>query len=248
MNDICVGIYGLPGKGKTTTLAAIATASLSGRPFLDIPPHCRVFSTVPIPGCFELHPDMIGVYDLSDSLLLIDEATQFFDARHWKDTPKHVLDFFAVHRHERCSVVLFTQTFAGCDSRIRSLCQQHYLLDSLPFGFSVVQPIVHKQAIFNYKPDDRYILSHFWEWAIIPRKRYYQLFDSYCSFFDYKPFTPVLYPGENRLVRASRLRGLARSVWRPKNAPIISRANPLRAIQTKFSALKCIIFRKYNKR
>ena len=29
-DDYCIGIYGLPGTGKTTTLAAIATNSMNG--------------------------------------------------------------------------------------------------------------------------------------------------------------------------------------------------------------------------
>ena len=58
--DTIVGVYGLPGSGKTTLMAAFATASLSGRWLFGVPPKDRVFSNVPIPGCYELTVDMIG--------------------------------------------------------------------------------------------------------------------------------------------------------------------------------------------
>lgn len=201
MDDVCICIYGLAGTGKTTTLAAIATASLNGKPFLDIPPHERVFSTVPIAGCYKLEPDMLGVYDLADSLLLIDEATMFFDCRHWKSTPKWVLDFFAIHRHEKISVVLFTQTFNGCDSRIRDLAHFHYLLHRAPLGFSIVKPIQHIQDIFNFKPDDRYKLAPPTQWKLIYRAKYYKIFDSYAALVKYKPLVPEKYDGLNPLVK-----------------------------------------------
>ena len=134
MNDVIYGIYGLPGTGKTTVMTAAATASLSGKRFLGIPPKCRVFSNVPIPGTYELTIDMIGECDLSNSLLLIDEACQWFDSRAWRVLSKRVSNFFQTIRHEHTSVIMFYQCFNDVDTRFRSLCQLHFLLFALPFG------------------------------------------------------------------------------------------------------------------
>lgn len=199
-DDYCIGIYGLPGTGKTTTLAAIATASMNGKRFLEIPPHERVFSTIPIPECYELEPEMIGQVDLSDSLLLIDEATLFWDSRDWKTTPKHVREFFAIHRHQKISICMVTQTFNGLDKRIRDMCQYHYLLEKAPIffdGISILKQIVHKQDVYNYKPDDRYMIAPVMQWKPIIRKHYYSLFDTYAVHREYQPFEPIPYSGTN---------------------------------------------------
>ena len=151
--DIIAGVYGLPGTGKTTLMSAIATRALSGRSFLGIPPKGRVFSNVPIPGTYVLTADMIGVCDLSNALILIDEACQWFDSRSWKTMPKCVSDFFQTIRHEHSSIVMFYQCFNDVDVRFRSLCSQHFLLFSF-LDFTVVKPIVHKQDIYNFRPDE----------------------------------------------------------------------------------------------
>lgn len=199
--DTIVGVYGLPGSGKTTLMAAFATASLSGRWLFGVPPKDRVFSNVPIPGCYELTVDMIGTVDLSHALLLIDEACQWFDSRAYKTMPKEHSTFFQTIRHEHTSIVMFYQAFNDVDVRFRSLCCKHFLLQAAPFGMTLVQPIYHKQAIYNYKPDDRYTYAALPEWRLLRRSRYYHLFDSYLSYVKYSPVELKRYPGVNDLVK-----------------------------------------------
>ena len=201
LDDVINGLYGLPGSGKTTVMTAAAVASLRGARFLNIPPKPRVFSNVPIPGTFELSADMIGRCDLSGSLLLIDEACQWFDSRSWKTFPKQVSDFFQTIRHEGSSVCMFYQAFNDVDLRLRSLCQMHYLISPLPFDFTLIKPVEHKQDIYSYKPDDRYQYAPWYMWRLIYRPRYYHLFDSYLRYKEYEPPKLVLYPGENDLAK-----------------------------------------------
>lgn len=213
--DIIAGVYGLPGTGKTTLMASIATHALSGRSFLGIPPKDRVFSNVPIPGTYVLTADMIGVCDLSNALILIDEACQWFDSRSWKTMPKCVSDFFQTIRHEHSSIVMFYQCFNDVDVRFRSLCSQHFLLFSF-WDFTVVKPIVHKQDIYNFRPDDRYCYDYWYNWRLVYRPRYYHLFDSYIRFRKYDPVPLTLHPGENSLVKP---RLFDRILSRIKHAP-----------------------------
>lgn len=201
MHDVIDGFYGLPGTGKTTVMSATATAALSGRYFLNVPPKKRVFSNVPIPGTYELTYEMIGRDDLSNSLILIDEACQWFDSRQFKTFPKEVSNFFQTIRHEHSSVCMFYQAFNDVDSRLRSLCQMHYILKSLPFDLTLIKPVEHVQDIFNYKPDDRYQYAPWYDWRILRRSKYYHLFDSFIRFQHYKKPKLVLYPGENDLVK-----------------------------------------------
>ena len=123
--DIIAGVYGLPGTGKTTLMASIATHALSGKSFLGIPPKDRVFSNVPIPGTYVLTADMVGVCDLSNALILIDEACQWFDSRSWKTMPKCVSDFFQTIRHEHSSIVMFYQCFNDENRGSENECQHH---------------------------------------------------------------------------------------------------------------------------
>lgn len=223
MNDVINGFYGLPGTGKTTVMTAAAVASLSGRRFLNIPPKDRVFSNVPIPGTYELSLSMVGECDLSHSLLLIDEACQWFDSRAWRSMPKCVSDFFQTIRHEHTSICMFYQCFNDVDVRFRSLCQSHFLLSSLPFGeFTLIKPVEHRQDIYNFRPDDRYEYVPWYRWRIVNRARYYHLFDSYCRFREYTPAPLELYPGENDLIKPpllSRIKHPSRSLQEPHREP-----------------------------
>lgn len=201
MDDIIAGIYGLPGSGKTTLMCAVATASLRGVPFLGIPPKKYVFSNVPIPGTYELTLDMIAHADTSNSLLLIDEACQWFDSRSWKSFPKEYSTFFQTIRHDHTSICMFYQCFNDVDIRFRSICQQHFLIDALPFGFTLVRPIIHKQGLYNARPDDRYEFASLPSWRLIYRPRYYSLFDSYLQYRPPSDRVLVPYPGENPLAK-----------------------------------------------
>lgn len=206
VQDRTIGVFGLPGQGKTTVLSAIATSSLNGKAFLDIPPHDKVFSTVAIPGCYQLDPSMIGVVDLSNSLLLIDEASQFFDAREWKSFPPHVRTFFQVARHEHTSIVVCSQSYIDCDVRIRNLCFAYYLLENFPFlpHVSVIKPIQHLMGVTNGQIGEYFQIAPVIKWKWIFRRKYYQLFDSFCSYVEYKPNEFAMYPGENPLLKKRR--------------------------------------------
>ena len=206
MTDRIIGVFGLPGQGKTTFLAKLATDSLNGKSFLDLPPHDRVYSTFACPGCYELDPSMIGVVDLSYSLLLIDEASQFFDAREWKTFPRHVRTFFQIARHEHTSIVVCSQSYIDCDVRIRNLCFAFYLLENFPFfpDVSVIKPIRHTMGVQNRQIVEGYELAPVVAWKFIFRKKYYSLFDSFCSFVEYKPNTSRLYPGVNYLLKTAK--------------------------------------------
>ena len=176
-----LGVYGLPGAGKTTFLASCAMHSLSGKKYMGIRPHPRVYTTFACPGCCILEPDMIGRYNIYDSLLLIDEISQFFDSRDWKSFPVHVRTWFQLHRHFNCDVIFCSQSYGDADKRLRNLAEKYYLLEHIMLDISACKPIRRTFDISNGSLDETYSLAPPILWKIINRKKYYHLFDSYAQ-------------------------------------------------------------------
>lgn len=114
--------FGLPGCGKTTLLAAKALRGVKSKRYQ------HVYSNVglAIPGVTFIDNSVIGIYDLRNALILIDEATLFADNRGHRDFPRHLVEFFLLHRHYNCDVVLFTQQWNGVDKKIRVITDRVY--------------------------------------------------------------------------------------------------------------------------
>lgn len=118
--------FGLPGAGKTTLIAyfALKYSKLKGRKRI----YQNIYSNVrlAIPGVTFIDNDCIGKYDLSNSLILIDEATLFADSRAYKEFDKLKLSFFLQHRHYHTDIFLFTQQWDGVDRKIRVITDRVY--------------------------------------------------------------------------------------------------------------------------
>lgn len=111
--------FGLPGCGKTTLLSYLAKKNIKKR---------QVYGNVhlAIPGYTYIDFECIGKYDLSDSLILIDEATIYADSRNYKNFDHALKAFILLHRHYCCDVVFFAQEWASLDKRIRSVTDRVY--------------------------------------------------------------------------------------------------------------------------
>lgn len=108
--------FGLPGCGKTTLLSALAVKGLRKRsPYKNV--YCNV--KLNITGLTYIELSDLGKYNISDGLVLIDEATLQFDSRDYKNFHKSTLTFFLLHRHYNVDIVLFTQQWDGVDRKIR---------------------------------------------------------------------------------------------------------------------------------
>lgn len=116
--------FGLPGCGKTTFLAMTALKSVKSGKYEN------VYSNVPlnIPGVTLIDNDFIGKFGFFNSLILIDEATLFADSRAYKSFDKGKMEFFLLHRHYNCDIVLFTQQWDGVDRKIRVITDRVYYI------------------------------------------------------------------------------------------------------------------------
>lgn len=182
--------FGLPGAGKTTILSYLAKKALKKGNYRSI------YSNVQLQmfGVTYITNDCIGRYDLSDCLILIDEATLFADSRDYKSFGKDKITYFLEHRHFNADIVLFTQQWDGVDRKIRVITDRVYYVYKgmflgkwftryyrIPYGIIIPDPR-HDQSeklgdiVQGYcKPN--ILIRLFSPW--IYRPAYYKYFDSW---------------------------------------------------------------------
>lgn len=124
--------FGLPGCGKTTLLTKIAydESRKKGRK----KKYSHIYANIPlnIDGVTSIPNSYVGKYDLSDSLILIDEGTLFADSRDSRNFPKHLISFFLLHRHYNVDIFIFTQQWDGVDKKIRVITDRVYYVYKTP--------------------------------------------------------------------------------------------------------------------
>lgn len=174
-----LGIFGFPGCGKTTVLAATVERDLQHKPsWFGLPLHDKIFTTFPCVGAYRLDFDDLGKYAMPNSLIVIDEVSLYADNRQFKSFTAEKLEFFKLHRHQHSDVIWCSQSATDADRKIRTSTDYMYLVEPALFGYSIVKPI---QKGFDLSNDiaDKYYLSHPFNWIYVNRAKYYHLFDSY---------------------------------------------------------------------
>lgn len=114
--------FGLPGAGKTTVMCKIMLQAVRNKRYKNV--YCNVHNT--IPGVTYIDNECIGMYDLHDALICIDEATLFADSRDYKAFSRGRLMYFLEHRHYNVDIILYTQQWDGVDRKIRVITDRVY--------------------------------------------------------------------------------------------------------------------------
>lgn len=114
--------FGLPGAGKTTLMCHLAKKGLKNKKYKYVYGNVKMN----LDGYIYIDNECIGKYDLSDCLILIDEATLFADSRDYKNFGKDKLEYFLEHRHYNADICLFTQQWDGVDRKIRVITDRVY--------------------------------------------------------------------------------------------------------------------------
>ena len=130
--------FGVPGAGKTTIASAYASKYLR---YSKKHPSVKVFSNVPIKGCYQFSClEDLGVRLIENALVIIDEASLEFNSRSYSTFPKSAISFFKLHRHYHCEVIVFSQSWNDCDITIRRVAFQYWLVRPglLPFTIQAV--------------------------------------------------------------------------------------------------------------
>lgn len=188
--------FGLPGCGKTTLMTKHAIAG--HRKYKNV--YCNVHLNLPF--VTYVSNDWIGKYDISDGLLLIDEASLYADSRAHKDFTKGQMQYFLEHRHFHVDINLYTQAWDGVDKRIRVITDRVYYVFKRPIigrWFTQYYRIPYGIIIPDPKRDSSEKLGDIVQGYCKPsfiqrlfshrlfRPRYYKYFDSW-----EKPYFPPL--------------------------------------------------------
>lgn len=123
--------FGVPGTGKSTIAALIAELHLKLKK--------NVYSTTPILGCMEVPKEDIGIYEIRDGTLIMDECSTDFNNRKFKDMTLDQIEWFKKHRHYNVDIYCFSQYWNDIDIILRNLCTELYLIvpSIIPFFIKV---------------------------------------------------------------------------------------------------------------
>lgn len=183
--------FGLPGAGKTTLMVYKAFKGLKSKRYKNI--YCNVH--IAVDGVTYIDNDCIGKYDLSDCLILIDEATLFADSRAYKSFTREKLEYFLEHRHYNADICLFTQQWDGVDRKIRVITDRVYYVYKgfftgkwftkfyrIPYGIIIPDPNKDKSSEKLGEIVQGYCKPNFFIRLFCPklfRPKYYKYFDSW---------------------------------------------------------------------
>lgn len=179
--------FGLPGAGKTTLACKLLLDATNKYP--------KVYANfkTTIPGVTFIDNDCIGKYSLTECLIVIDEAQLFANCRDTSSFSFEQMEFFVLHRHDKCDIYILSQRTNGHDKIIRELtCECYYMYKSFPFGFWVTNyyKIPYKVMIPDAKSGSERvgeILMGYYQppWFVklfakrLWRPKYYKYFDSF---------------------------------------------------------------------
>lgn len=245
--------FGLPGAGKTTMMVYHALKGVKSKKYKNV--YCNTH--IAVPGVTFIDNECIGMYELTDGLVLIDEAVLFADSRDFKNFGKDRVQFFMEHRHANLDVILYSQGWDTVDRKIRIITDRVYYVYKgkllgkwftrcyqIPYGIIIPDPKKSAgeklgEIIQGYaKPN--FFVRMFSPW--IRRSKYYKYFDSwerkplpalpdrYETYKEVLPEEPVqLLPDGSRLVPYFDKKGEVR--YR------IDRKNKLLLLKEKFPKL-----------
>lgn len=175
---VCEMVFGSPGCGKTTYAARLVSQSLEKYDY------SHIYTNFACRGAERVSVSDIGSFDLSHSLIIIDEAGIDLSNRDWKKTQKTLIDYLKLHRHYSSSFVFLSQSWEDADKKIRDLCSVYRLLSRGPFGLTWIRNI----AKFVMVDENHQIIEGFDKVPVLRgglrcfrRPHWYGLFDSWSA-------------------------------------------------------------------
>lgn len=143
--------YGSPGCGKSTLACYFARKAISSG--------IKVYSNMPIKGCYHFDKSDLGSYLMEDCLVLWDEVGVDANSRNFKSNfTIDQIKWLKYHRHENAMVMVFSQGFDDMDKIIRVLSTHAFVVERGFFRTVTFKRIAKKPDIdeITHKPDDIY--------------------------------------------------------------------------------------------
>lgn len=124
--------FGSPGCGKTTLAVKMA---IKNKKHYD---YCFLNFDHNIDGAYIADLDGLGDWTFPDhSFIAIDEAGIEYNSRAYKALPKPAIAWFKKHRHYKCDIAVFSQSWEDMDVTIRRLSDHLWYLYRIgPFTLS----------------------------------------------------------------------------------------------------------------
>lgn len=215
--------FARPGAGKTTE--CVALAKKNARHY----DHVFLNFKNTVPGVHSCDLDGLGQWTFpKKSYIAIDEAGIDFNSRKTKSLPQHTIKWFKLHRHYRCDLDVFSQSWDDMDITIRRLSSELWLLYRLgpwTLGRRIykrvgVDKMTH-QIIDEYR-----MASMLWlfiwplqlgypfqkKFTLTFRPFYYKFFDSWeCDDLPVRPFPVLNQKKKRRIIWRSLIRKRKRS-------------------------------------
>ncbi|MBQ3524544.1 MAG: hypothetical protein IJA43_08850 [Clostridia bacterium] len=209
------GYFGVPGCGKTT-LATMKARKLNKQIKRDIKrvakgkkKKCKydyVLTNFECKGCYKINFTDIGIYDIQNCAIILDELTIDADNRDFKNFARSSVEGFIYHRHYFNDIYYYTQNFQAVDKKIRDLTHTLYFVKKsqlFPFSLFTKAKIIYRTIDINeYTKEivNGYRFPNLFEnildmlgilklGEICFRPLYYKDFDSFSQPLELKPFT-----------------------------------------------------------
>ncbi len=206
--------FGVPGVGKTTIGTKLAQKELRrirhGRS-----KYKYVLTNFECKGCYKVDFSDIGIYDIQQCLIILDEITCDADNRDFKNFKKSSVEGWMYHRHYFNDIIYLTQNYEAVDKKIRDITQRLYIMSR-----SYILPISKYRQVFRvYSINDMtkelvcgYRFANLWECllSLLPitmsfgklkgfvfRPFWYKYFDSFCQPLKLKPFNFISWDDNN---------------------------------------------------
>lgn len=173
--------FGPPGCGKSTFAARVV--------YLNNKKGFKTFSNYPIQGAYLFDPlTDLGVFNISDCDIIIDEASIEFHSRKFKTFSDVLIEFFKKNRHYHIrDIYIFSQGWDDVDKVIRTITVRYYIMrKSLLPHFSYYRRISR-----NYGEIDKLSKQIIDGYSYVPFSRRYIFLPKYWNMFDSYEHKPL---------------------------------------------------------